>query len=312
MATYHGGEQVEHAQAVLERHAVSSVDGRCVSCGVPGPCGQERDGGEGIPAVVAATSAGARSDPAGTGRRAADRRTPVPGAGGLTCRPQAGEGVRLPLRSRRLSVSDRVKGRHGGEGTSAGGDDVRDLVRGWAAGAVKAEAWHPFGRHQGVEPDWDCEECKQPWPCPAVKAALLLRYDGDESGLRSLLGAEATGARDCLDLTEDALHDRFVGWVKVPGADDDGAWRPVEREHQPTRPDWLCGGCQEPWPCWAAKDELRAHFSGDRSGLTMALAVDVADALNDLTAVSTRDVVERFVGWLPRRNPATDALPGSR
>ncbi len=36
--TYHGGEQIDHAQAVLDRHAVSSADGLCIACKVLGPC----------------------------------------------------------------------------------------------------------------------------------------------------------------------------------------------------------------------------------------------------------------------------------
>jgi hypothetical protein len=36
--TYHGGEQIERAQAMLDRHAVSSGDGLCVTCKVLGPC----------------------------------------------------------------------------------------------------------------------------------------------------------------------------------------------------------------------------------------------------------------------------------
>ncbi len=36
--TYLGGEQVDQAQAVLDRHAVSSADGLCVTCKVLGPC----------------------------------------------------------------------------------------------------------------------------------------------------------------------------------------------------------------------------------------------------------------------------------
>jgi hypothetical protein len=36
--TYHGGEQLDQAQAVLDRHAVSSADGLCVTCKVLGPC----------------------------------------------------------------------------------------------------------------------------------------------------------------------------------------------------------------------------------------------------------------------------------
>jgi hypothetical protein len=38
MGTYPGGEQIEHAQAVLTRHVVSCVDGRCLACAAPGPC----------------------------------------------------------------------------------------------------------------------------------------------------------------------------------------------------------------------------------------------------------------------------------
>ncbi|QOC90310.1 hypothetical protein [Micromonospora craniellae] len=36
--TYHGGTQIDHAQATLDRHAVSSSDGLCVECRVLGPC----------------------------------------------------------------------------------------------------------------------------------------------------------------------------------------------------------------------------------------------------------------------------------
>ncbi len=36
--TYHGGQQIEHAQATLDEHAVSSGDGLCIACGVVGPC----------------------------------------------------------------------------------------------------------------------------------------------------------------------------------------------------------------------------------------------------------------------------------
>ncbi|MFI6162586.1 hypothetical protein ACIA59_21885 [Micromonospora haikouensis] len=38
MTTYHGGDRIDHAQAALDRHAVSSGDGRCVACKVLGPC----------------------------------------------------------------------------------------------------------------------------------------------------------------------------------------------------------------------------------------------------------------------------------
>ena len=38
MATYSGGQQIERAQAVLDRHVVSSGDGKCMECKVLGPC----------------------------------------------------------------------------------------------------------------------------------------------------------------------------------------------------------------------------------------------------------------------------------
>lgn len=40
MTMYHGGDVVDRAQAVLDAHAVSSADGLCVACRVPGPCGR--------------------------------------------------------------------------------------------------------------------------------------------------------------------------------------------------------------------------------------------------------------------------------
>jgi hypothetical protein len=36
--TYPGGRQIDRAQAILDRHAVSSADGLCVECKVLGPC----------------------------------------------------------------------------------------------------------------------------------------------------------------------------------------------------------------------------------------------------------------------------------
>jgi hypothetical protein len=37
-ATYPGGARIEQAQAVLDRHAVSSADGLCMQCKIPWPC----------------------------------------------------------------------------------------------------------------------------------------------------------------------------------------------------------------------------------------------------------------------------------
>jgi hypothetical protein len=43
MTTYHGGHQVDRvdqAQVILDRHIISSADGRCLACHLPGPCPQ--------------------------------------------------------------------------------------------------------------------------------------------------------------------------------------------------------------------------------------------------------------------------------
>jgi len=45
MPTYPGGERIDTAQAVLDRHAVSSANGLCLASGVPGPCAPEATGG---------------------------------------------------------------------------------------------------------------------------------------------------------------------------------------------------------------------------------------------------------------------------
>ena len=41
MTTYYAGtaeQQLAQAQRVLDTHVTSSADGRCLACGVPGPC----------------------------------------------------------------------------------------------------------------------------------------------------------------------------------------------------------------------------------------------------------------------------------
>lgn len=38
VGTYEGGDQIDRAQQALQQHAVSSGDGLCLACQVPGPC----------------------------------------------------------------------------------------------------------------------------------------------------------------------------------------------------------------------------------------------------------------------------------
>lgn len=41
MATYSGGDQIDRAQTVLDLHTVSSADGKCLACGMAGPCAEQ-------------------------------------------------------------------------------------------------------------------------------------------------------------------------------------------------------------------------------------------------------------------------------
>jgi hypothetical protein len=45
VATYTSAtrQRLDDVQGVLDVHAISSADGRCVSCAVEGPCGPRRD-----------------------------------------------------------------------------------------------------------------------------------------------------------------------------------------------------------------------------------------------------------------------------
>jgi hypothetical protein len=68
MTTYHGGPQLDDAQSVLDRRAVSSADGLCVTRKVLGPC-PARGGGQSDHALSAAASTVARGDKAGVAGR---------------------------------------------------------------------------------------------------------------------------------------------------------------------------------------------------------------------------------------------------
>ncbi|HWB35972.1 MAG TPA: hypothetical protein VHA75_08105 [Rugosimonospora sp.] len=67
--------------------------------------------------------------------------------------------------------------------------------------------------------------------------------------------------------------------------------------HLPSRPDWTCRTCGDPWPCVLRRADLLAEYLGHPAELAMFLAVCMADAAKDL---DTRpgELVERFLGWI--------------
>jgi len=82
--------------------------------------------------------------------------------------------------------------------------------------------------------------------------------------------------------------------------------------HAPSRPDWSCIACAEPWPCLTRKLQLRELFPDNRSGLVGYLTPYLADANVELGQLSTIEVTERFVGWCGKPLPEIPGRPVDR
>jgi hypothetical protein len=71
-------------------------------------------------------------------------------------------------------------------------------------------------------------------------------------------------------------------------------------EHLNQRPEWDCRVCRRPWPCASAKAKLRTEFDTFPSVLTVYLAGQMYDAMDDLRShgeAAPADMYERFVSW---------------
>ncbi|SDZ41748.1 hypothetical protein SAMN05444365_11466 [Micromonospora pattaloongensis] len=68
--------------------------------------------------------------------------------------------------------------------------------------------------------------------------------------------------------------------------------------HVPDRPSWQCARGDGPWPCDAAKAELRAAY--DPVGLAMHGAERLAEAAAELPNATPRELFTRFVAWTKR------------
>ena len=71
-------------------------------------------------------------------------------------------------------------------------------------------------------------------------------------------------------------------------------------EHLHDRPRWDCRICKEPWPCAAAKADLKAEFRAFPSVLTIYMSSQMYDALMDLTSrgePTPPDLYRRFLSW---------------
>jgi hypothetical protein len=77
-------------------------------------------------------------------------------------------------------------------------------------------------------------------------------------------------------------------------------------EHTPERPQWGCRACGLPWPCPAARDNLRIEYRAFPSLLKVYLSTMMYDALDDLrlNGEAPPDLYDRFLAWA-RRRPET-------
>ncbi|SDY93687.1 hypothetical protein SAMN05444365_104222 [Micromonospora pattaloongensis] len=70
--------------------------------------------------------------------------------------------------------------------------------------------------------------------------------------------------------------------------------------HAPSRPDWACTVCGDEWPCPTRKRQLVELFGGNVRALVGYLRPYLVVANTELGRLSTRQVVERFIGWCAR------------
>ena len=67
--------------------------------------------------------------------------------------------------------------------------------------------------------------------------------------------------------------------------------------HIPDRPAWLCRQCRTPWPCVAARSDLRDEF-GEVGLLAYYLAAQMMEYAADRGGRPAADVYDRFIGWV--------------
>jgi hypothetical protein len=69
-------------------------------------------------------------------------------------------------------------------------------------------------------------------------------------------------------------------------------------DHNPQRPSWSCTGCGDPWPCISRKRQLVAEYQHDPTALRVYMAVQFADAAQDLGMTPAGVLWVRVVGWV--------------
>ncbi|MGW1062380.1 hypothetical protein [Micromonospora rubida] len=70
--------------------------------------------------------------------------------------------------------------------------------------------------------------------------------------------------------------------------------------HGPSRPDWNCLACGEPWPCITRKRQLKDLCHSNIRVLVNYMSPYLRDAHREIGGMSTAEITERFVGWCSR------------
>jgi hypothetical protein len=69
--------------------------------------------------------------------------------------------------------------------------------------------------------------------------------------------------------------------------------------HEPIRPTWRCGTCDEDWPCSPRRAGYLDEYRDARVMLLLALARYFGEAVDDLPEVPASSLYVRFLAWLP-------------
>ncbi|WP_341718934.1 hypothetical protein QQG74_03950 [Micromonospora sp. FIMYZ51] len=80
-------------------------------------------------------------------------------------------------------------------------------------------------------------------------------------------------------------------------------------QHTPVAPGWTCGSCGADWPCAAKRELLLREYGVDRAMLSVYLGACLAAAAEDLRALGSGTLQERFFGWLPPRSRRAELPP---
>ncbi|MEV4758595.1 hypothetical protein AB0J86_26310 [Micromonospora sp. NPDC049559] len=72
--------------------------------------------------------------------------------------------------------------------------------------------------HHPVRPGWTCTWCERDWPCDIRRTELRHEFTGALTSLAVYLtGCLADAATDLRHIPAGWLHNRFLGWLPLPG-----------------------------------------------------------------------------------------------